>query len=157
MENQSAQQISAYEESANDLLPSPLQPIAANFPRPHIGGKFVFVGDQKFWMKGVSYGAFKPNEQGNEYHDIEKIERDFAMMAANGVNTVRIPHTMPPRSLLDSAQKFGLRVMVGLSAEQYAGYLTDKEKRCTGRRRADQTESTGGCRPPRAAVLRGRQ
>lgn len=49
-------------------------------------------------------------------------------MAANGLNAVRIPHTIPPRSLLDVAQEHDLRVMVGLSAEQYVGYLIDKQK-----------------------------
>src|SRR5437879_11605789 len=49
-------------------------------------------------------------------------------MAANGINTVRIPHTMPPRSLLDAARRHGLRVMVGLSAEQYLGFLIDRKK-----------------------------
>ena len=48
-------------------------------------------------------------------------------MAANGLNAVRIPHTTPPRELLDIAQRHGLRVMVGLSAEQYAGYLIDRK------------------------------
>ncbi|MFC1579217.1 glycoside hydrolase family 2 TIM barrel-domain containing protein [Pseudomonadota bacterium] len=128
MKAPNAQQVSAYEEMENDSRSTSLQPIAANSPRPHIAGKFIFVGDEKFWIKGVSYGAFRPDEQGVEYQDKEKIERDFAMMAANGINTVRIPHTMPPRSLLDTAQKYGLRVMVGLSAEQYAGYLADKKK-----------------------------
>jgi len=47
-------------------------------------------------------------------------------MVANGINTVRIPHTMPPRALLDIAARHGLRVMVGLSAEQYIGYLIDR-------------------------------
>ena len=94
--------------------------------RPVVKGKFLFVGDEKYWVKGVSYGAFRPDAEGNEYSDQAKIERDFSLMAANGINTVRIPHTMPPRSLLDAAQKYGLRVMVGLSAEQYAGYLIDK-------------------------------
>ena len=48
-------------------------------------------------------------------------------MAANGLNAVRIPHTTPPRGFSTSAQRHGLRVMVGLSAEQYAGYLIDRK------------------------------
>ena len=128
METLLVQQCSANDEPKIKLSVPLLQPISANSPRPHIGGKFIFVGDEKFWIKGVSYGAFKPDEEGNEYRDEDKIEKDFALMAANGINTVRIPHTMPPRSLLDIAQKYGLRVMVGLSAEQYAGYLVDKKK-----------------------------
>ncbi len=95
--------------------------------RPIAHGKFIYVGNKKFWAKGVTYGAFRPDDKDLEYQDDSIIEQDFAHMAASGINTVRIPHTMPPRSLLDIAQRYGLRVMVGLSAEQYAGYLIDKE------------------------------
>src|SRR2546423_7738328 len=96
--------------------------------RPHVRGKFLFAGDEKFYVRGVTYGAFQPDASGHEYHDPNVIERDFAQMAANGINTVRIPHTMPPRSLLGAASRHGLRVMVGLSAEQYLGFLIDRKK-----------------------------
>jgi GT2 family glycosyltransferase len=94
--------------------------------RPTVRGKFLSVGDQKLYVRGVTYGAFAPDAQGNEYHDLAQIGRDFALMASYGINTVRIPHTMPPRSLLDVAAHQGLHVMVGLSAEQYVGYLIDR-------------------------------
>ncbi len=96
--------------------------------RPVALGKFLFARGRKLWVKGITYGAFKPDEQGNEYPDLEQIERDFAQMAAAGINTVRIPHTMPPRALLDIAERHDLWVMVGLSAEQYVGYLIDSKK-----------------------------
>src|SRR5439155_1428550 len=96
--------------------------------RPHVRGKFIFAGEEKFYVRGVTYGAFQPDASGHEYHDPDVIERDFAQMAANGINTVRIPHTMPPRSLLGAARRHGLRVMVGLSAEQYLGFLIDRKK-----------------------------
>jgi O-antigen biosynthesis protein len=54
------------------------------------------------------------------------INRDFSLMVQSGMNAVRIPHTMPPRSLLEAAENHGLKVMVGLSAEQHAGYLADR-------------------------------
>lgn len=97
--------------------------------RPRVAGKFLLVGNRKFFVKGVSYGAFEPDADKREYHDLARIDRDFAQMAASGFNTVRIPHTMPPRELLDIAQRHGLMVMVGLSAEQYVGFLIDRHKK----------------------------
>jgi len=99
--------------------------------RPSVRGKFLFVGNEKFYIKGVTYGAFAPREDGSEFHDLAKIERDFVAMAAHGINTVRIPHTVPPVSLLDAAHRQGLRVIVGLSAEQYVGYLAGREKKAS--------------------------
>src|SRR5215472_12084441 len=120
----------ADDESTNPKCVQPISLVApARSPRrPHVRGKFLFVGHEKLYVRGVTYGAFRPDADKNEYHDRATIERDFAEMAASGMNAVRIPHTMPPRHLLDIAQRHRLRVMVGLSAEQYAGYLIDTEK-----------------------------
>ena len=93
--------------------------------RPTVGGKLLLVGEQKLFVKGVTYGAFEPDDEKREYWDLAKIERDFASMSASGLNAVRIPHTMPPRELLDIAYRHGLLVMVGLSAEQYIGFLIE--------------------------------
>ena len=93
--------------------------------RTSIDSKFLSANSKTFYVRGVTYGAFTPDEAGREYADDRLIEHDFAQMAALGINTVRIPHTVPPRSLLDAAARHRLRVMVGLSAEQNAGYLID--------------------------------
>jgi GT2 family glycosyltransferase len=92
--------------------------------RPRVAGKFIFVGEEKFYLRGVTYGPFKPEADGCEYHDRQSVERDFALMAANNINTVRT-YTMPPRWLLDIALKHGLHVMVGLPWEQHITFLDD--------------------------------
>src|SRR5260370_41330372 len=69
---------------------------------------------------------FRADASGNQYHNRELTERDFALMSANGINAVRVYNT-PPLSLLDAAQQHGLRVMVDLAADQYVGFLTDKK------------------------------
>jgi GT2 family glycosyltransferase len=94
--------------------------------RPSARGKFIWVGDQKLYIRGVTYGTFRPDASGNQYHNLELIERDFACMAANGVNSVRVYNT-PPLLLLDLAHRHGLRVIVDLAADQYVGFLTDRE------------------------------
>jgi GT2 family glycosyltransferase len=102
--------------------------IGTGLTRPVARGKFICAGGKKLWVRGATYGAFRSDDQKREYQDIATIERDFAQMAQAGFNAVRIPHTMPPRHLLDIAARHGLRVMAGLSAEQYIGYLADRKK-----------------------------
>ena len=92
--------------------------------RPFVGGKFLFAGREKLYIRGVTYGTFRPDENGDEFPSIDVVELDFKRMAANGINAVRT-YTAPPRWLLDCAQRNGLRIMVGLSAERYVGYLND--------------------------------
>ena len=92
--------------------------------RPRVGGKFLFAGEQKLWVRGVTYGTFGPQQDGEEYPDDEQLEQDFAAMRANAVNAVRC-YTVPPRRLLDVAQRNGLRVMVGLPWEQHIAFLDE--------------------------------
>jgi O-antigen biosynthesis protein len=93
-----------------------------------VQGKFLFAGEEKVYVRGVTYGPFRPSENGSEYHSPEAVERDFAQIAANGLNAVRT-YTTPESWLLDTAQRHGLRVMVGLSWwEQHLASLNDKRR-----------------------------
>lgn len=90
-------------------------------------GKFIWVGSEKLYVKGVTYGPFHPDKSCNEYGDIEIVERDFARMALNGVNAVRT-YTVPPGWLLDAAWRHGLYVMVGVPWEQHVAFLDSKRQ-----------------------------
>jgi len=79
--------------------------------RPSVRGKFLYVGDRKYWVKGVTYGTFRPDANGRAFPDSARIELDFAQMAREGMNAVRV-YTAPPRALLDVALRYGLKVMV---------------------------------------------
>src|SRR3954464_10809671 len=96
--------------------------------RPRAAGKFLFVGDEKLYLRGVTYGTFAPDDAGDQYGTPESVERDFAAMAANGVNSVRT-YTVPPRWLLDAAQRHGLHVMAGLPWEQHVAFLDTRSRR----------------------------
>ena len=90
--------------------------------RLSVHGKFLCCGDEPFLIKGVTYGPFCPEADGCEYHTPEKVDADFSMMAKHGINSVRV-YTVPPRWLLDTAQRHGLHVFVGLPWEQHIAFL----------------------------------
>jgi len=113
---------------ATDLVtparPHTPSPAAA---RPRARGKFLFVGNEKLYVRGVTYGTFRPRADGTEVPEPAVVERDFALMSANGINAIRT-YSVPPRWLLDAAQRHNLRVMVGLPVERYIGFLADKRR-----------------------------
>lgn len=89
--------------------------------RPQVRGKFLFLGDQKLWIRGVTYGTFAPSEAG-DFPVRAQVQADFASMAAAGINSIRV-YTVPPRWLLDEAARCRLLVMVGLPWEQHLAFL----------------------------------
>ena len=79
-------------------------------PCPRVEGKFLRVMGQRFLVKGVTYGTFAPNEQGEPYPEYSRLIDDFAQMAAAGVNTVRL-YTPPSDRIADAAAEAGLRLI----------------------------------------------
>jgi O-antigen biosynthesis protein len=97
----------------------------SEYQRPTLRGKFLYVGDEKFYVRGVTYGTFRPDTGGYLYPDPQTVDKDFARMVENGINSVRT-YTAPPTWFLDKAQKYGLFIMVGLWWEQFVTFLDDK-------------------------------
>ncbi|MDQ3817052.1 MAG: glycosyltransferase [Acidobacteriota bacterium] len=110
-----------------NLAPSRAIGRAGVSARPRVHGKFIFVGDEKLYIRGVTYGTFRPQENGEEYPEQKVVDADFARMVASGINTVRV-YTVPPTWLLDAASRHGLYVMVGLPWEQHIAFLEDRER-----------------------------
>ena len=95
--------------------------------RPRVAGKFLSVGDRKVYVRGVTYGTFAPNADGDQYPAPETVDHDFGLMASTGINSVRV-YTVPPRWLLDLAQRHHLWVMVGLPWEQHVAFLDQRSQ-----------------------------
>src|SRR6187549_1558167 len=92
--------------------------------RPTVRGRFLFLGEEKLYVRGVTYGTFRPGPDGGQFPAPDLVARDLAQMAANGVNAVRT-YTVPPRWFLDEAQRHELHVMVGVPWEQHVAFLDD--------------------------------
>jgi glycosyltransferase involved in cell wall biosynthesis len=87
-----------------------------------VHGKFFFVGEQKYFIKGATYGPFPTGRHGAPFPEHAVVGADFAMMAAAGINTVRV-FTVPPLWLLDAAEQAGLRLLIGLPWSQHIAFL----------------------------------
>src|SRR4051812_39368224 len=48
--------------------------------RPEVKGRFLNVGGRRFWIKGVTYGTFCPNEDGEPFPSRRQVRDDFARM-----------------------------------------------------------------------------
>ncbi len=113
------------------LLRSPALPPSASLPvppysfSPHsertvpiVQGKFLQAGDQRLVVRGVSYGSFGEHTPGVPFPASSVVAQDFAMMAAAGMNTVRL-YDLPPTWLLDMAHAAGLWVILGIPWAQH--------------------------------------
>jgi glycosyltransferase involved in cell wall biosynthesis len=111
-----------------ELYPVNTNKSLTNYPKVNVKGKFLHRGDEKFFIKGVTYGTFRPQEDGSQFPSEAVADKDFGMMAQQGINCVRT-YTTPPLYLLDLALKHGLLVMAGLPWEQHIAFLDSAERK----------------------------
>src|SRR5438045_3830706 len=90
--------------------------------------KFFLEGDKKFFVKGVTYGPFKPDAEGNYLGRPEQVDADLALMRQAGLNVVRIYHAPPPW-FLDRCTNAGMRVLVTLPWEKHIEFLRERSIR----------------------------
>ncbi len=109
-------------------------------------GMFLMEGDEKFFLRGVSYGPFRPNQVGEPFPEKGTVERDLALLRQLGANAIRVYHE-PPAWLAELAQEFGLRLVVGIPWQQHLRFLDSRADRDDVRRRVRET----------ARALRGRE
>ncbi|MBD2531094.1 glycosyltransferase [Nostoc flagelliforme FACHB-838] len=87
-----------------------------------VKGKFFFIREKKFFLKGVSYGPFSIGSHGESFPEKSVVEKDFAMIAEMGANCLRT-YTVPPDWLLDLAAIYGLRLLIGIPWSQHIAFL----------------------------------
>jgi len=101
--------------------------VKANSPiRPR--AKFFFEGERKFFVKGVTYGPFKPDAEGNYLGQPQQVKIDLALMREAGLNVVRVYHS-PARWFLDQCAAADMRVLVTLPWEKHIEFLRERSTR----------------------------
>src|SRR5687767_12888881 len=85
-------------------------------------GKFFRAGEEKFFIKGVSYGPFARDVNQDALPAREQVERDFRLIRELNANTVRVYHP-PPTWFLDLAAEHGLRLLIDITWSKHLCFL----------------------------------
>ena len=89
-------------------------------------GKFFRLGDQKFYVKGVTYGPFERGGEGEPLPERDQILRDFGQILDLGANVIRVYHT-PPNWFMDMALEAGLKIFIDVAWPKNLTFVGDRE------------------------------
>lgn len=93
-----------------------------------VQAKFFFEGDRKFFVRGVTYGPFAPDAQGDHFGTPEQAQRDLDMMREAGINLVRI-YYVPPLWFLDACAGHGIRCLISIPWAEHVEFLNERRVR----------------------------
>ena len=106
-------------------IPNPDSPL----PRLTAGGKFLWVGQTKFFLHGATYGPFGPMGRNHGLPPPDVTARDLDDMRDWGANILRL-YQVPPEWFLDQCAARGLRVVVSIPWNDHVDFLrrpTDRQ------------------------------
>jgi len=92
-----------------------------------VDGKQFSLGGSPFPFRGVSYGTFRPREDGARFPERDMVKRDFSAMREAGFTVVRT-YTSPPDDVVELAADWDLRLMVDVFYPDWR-YLVDTSRR----------------------------
>lgn len=93
--------------------------------RLKVRGFHFYKENEKWLAKGVTYGPFRPDENGAQYPPRQRIIEDFDLMVAAGVNTVRL-YTSPTDELARLAEERGLYLLIDVPWPKHLNVYGDK-------------------------------
>ncbi len=86
-------------------------------------GKFLRLEDgTPHFMRGVSYGPFKPNSRSEPFPEDAQLTADLRHIVALGFNTVRL-YELPTEAVLREVEALGLRLIVGIPWSEHVDFL----------------------------------
>jgi hypothetical protein len=104
---------------------SPAKPAKAG-ARLRVDGKFFDRCGQRLRIRGVTYGPFIRDADGEPFPSRERVGEDFAAMDAAGINAVRTYH-VPPDWLLDITDEQGINVLIDVPWPKHLCFLDSSQ------------------------------
>jgi O-antigen biosynthesis protein len=114
------------------------------------GPDFHLTGD-KWELRGVAYGPFRPNDRGEHFPPDDALARDFAHIRRLGFNTVRV-YELPTEAVLREARRQDLRLIAGVPWTDHTDFLSEAEAWAEVKRRIVEAAERFS-RSDRVAVL----
>ena len=91
-------------------------------PRVTVDGKFFRLGENKFFVKGLSYGPFAPDADGKTFASPEQTAADFQLIRSANANLIRVYH-VPDPWFLDLAARHELKILIDIPWNQHLCFL----------------------------------
>jgi GT2 family glycosyltransferase len=114
--------------------------------RVRAAGKFFELGGQRWLLKGLTYGPFVPNSNGDHLPELPRLSADFRQICTLGANCLRVYHK-PSTALLDLALEHDLRVFVDVPWEKHRCFFEDHSALQDARQRVRTTAAEVGGHP----------
>src|SRR5436190_11367635 len=114
--------------------------------RVKVDGKFFRLGAQKFYVKGVTYGPFTPNQDSEMFPAREQVRRDLTQLQELGANVLRV-YYVPPRWFLDLLHDYGLKVLVDIPWAKHLCFLDSPALQADARRAVRDAVAAGKGHP----------
>lgn len=96
--------------------------------RPHVRAKFFFRGEEKFFLRGITYGPFAPDANGDYFGSPESVRRDLSMIRGLGCNVLRV-YYVPPVWFCDLVAEAGLQLLISLPWAEHVAFLQERKIR----------------------------
>lgn len=138
------------------------KPNLIEFPQRHatqrvsVSGKYFHLDGQSWSMRGLAYGPFGSDRDGQAFASEGKTKQDFELIRAAGCNTVRVYH-VPPAWFLERAGESGLKVWVDIPWGQHHAFLDSKRERRMARESLMRGVRALGSHPALFAVCLGNE
>src|SRR3954470_18853950 len=105
--------------SASDTIPAPRGALRAEGPWLRDGN------GRKVMVRGVSYGPFKPNAQGEPWPEPSRLHADVAQIRALGFDSLRV-YEPPTDALLEVCETHQIGLVCGIPWTQHVDFITER-------------------------------
>ena len=120
------------------------------------GSWFRDESGQKAFLRGVTYGPFKPDAQGHPWPEERQLRADLENIRRLGFDSVRI-YELPTDTVLQACQDNGLRLICGIPWTQHVDFISEKAVAEDARHRIVKEAQRLGAHPSVAAILVGNE